>query len=114
MLIFRLPFGRPFSFSPAVFIPPDVTASRYEALLAHETAHYNRQGLFPIAWVVKYFTNKQFRLQEELIAVTAEINKYRELSIPVSLESYAKVLSTQYWNMVSYEDALLKLRETFI
>lgn len=111
MLIFRLPFGRPFSFNPAVFIPPDVTTSRYEALLAHEMAHYNRQGLFPIRWIFKYFTNKQFRLKEELIAVKAEIDKYRELYIPVNLESYAKALSTEYWNMVSFENALQKLQE---
>ena len=112
MLIFRLSFGRPFSFSPVISIPPDVTTSRYEALLAHEMAHYDRQGLFPIIWIFKYFTNKQFRLKEELIAVKAEIEKYRELHIPINLKSYAKALSTQYWNMVSFEDALLKLQET--
>ena len=111
----RLFTSRGFSFRPFMVIPAIIKGTADEpAYIAHETAHYNRQGLFPIAWVVKYFTNKQFRLQEELIAVTAEINKYRELNIPVSLESYAKALSTQYWNMVSYDDALLKLQEIFI
>ena len=81
------------------------------AYIAHETAHYNRQGLFPIAWVVKYFTNKKFRFQEELLAFRAEIEKKRELNLPVNIEDYATAMSEQYWDMCTVDEALLKLQE---
>ena len=105
-MILNLNIKRGFSFKPFIGVPNNlVGTAAYDAYVAHEMTHYERQGYFPAIWVAKYFTDKKFRYQEELLAFKAEIAKMRETGIRVNIHQFAMAMSTEYWGMIDYDTA---------
>ena len=85
-----------------------------EALLVHETVHLEQQKKTGAFWLLKYFTSRKFRLEQEVEGYGSEL-KYRvalgenKLSL---LESFANLLSGKvYMNMTDYDTAYKKLEE---
>lgn len=106
-IIYTSFINRGFSFNPFIVIPK--WAKGDTAYLEHEKAHFNRQSLFPIWWVTKYFLSKQFRLQEELIAYKAEIKEKQRTNRGVAITAYARCLSQLYWGMIGYDNAIAEV-----
>lgn len=66
-----------------VMLPPEI--------MAHETVHCERQS-DPVAWWARYFEDREFRLEEELLAYHAEYVKHVQLTAsPLKREFYLAV-----------------------
>lgn len=110
-MILNLNIKRGFSFKPFIGVPKALMGTvMYDVIVAHENAHYGRQRLFPLFWVIKYFMNRSFRLDEELFAYRVQIVKMKELGLHIDIHLFAQELSTQYWGMVEYERVLHLLK----
>lgn len=84
-------------------------------LEVHEQTHSKRQGNNPDEWWMKYLSNPQFRLEEEIIAygtqyALARKVAHRKMSDWVK-EKCAQSLSGElYGNIISYGEAESKIR----
>ena len=103
MIIYSGLFSRGFCFKPFIIIPKSKKDDN--AYLAHEMTHYNRQGLFPILWVRRYFADKEFRWNEEKKAFEAEIMSKKKENKYIDYKWYKKVFLEQYWGMCTTEQA---------
>ena len=104
-----VPFSRGFAFNPFVFISKSVKGLPIEPCkVAHEMTHYVRQGLFNLWWLFKYFTDKDFRMQEETLAYRAQLQlaaSYPDTDVPAYTKELATKMATGYWGMCTYEEA---------
>ena len=106
-VIYTSLINRGFSFNPCIIIP--IWAKDDSAYLEHEKTHYGRQSVFPVMWVIQYFSDKKFRLQEELLAYKAEIKERMRTERGISIHGYARSLFSLYWGMISYDDAIVEI-----
>lgn len=89
--------------------------------MVHEQIHLDRQEKIGVVkWWDKYLSDKRFRLHEELMAYSAEIDyiygphskallQYRDIRVEQLLQ---EISSSMYGNMISYEEARKLLYET--
>ena len=103
MTIYTSLLTRGFCFKPFIVIPKSQKDNN--SYLAHENTHYKRQGFFPFLWVFKYFTDKEFRWEEEKEAFTAEILSKKKDNKYVDYDRYKHILLNQYCNMCSEKEA---------
>lgn len=61
----------------------DTHPGHYDPLIAHECVHLNRQRgrLSSIVWFIKWYFVKSFRLQEEALAMSVELNELKKQSL---------------------------------
>ena len=104
-MILDLPISRGFAFKPFIVIPKGMLGLTRLSYIEHERTHFNRQGFLPFLWLIKYFKNKAFRFIEEALAFRAEIAYKRKWKLPVDVERYATIMSREYNNMCSYDEA---------
>lgn len=109
MNIYYIDNNRGFSLWPVgIFIPIKHKGTwKEKTYIAHETTHYRRQGWSILWWLIKYFVSKGFRFEEEKIAMSSAIRLQNKLGEPYYPEKLALILSTQYWDMCSYAEALI-------
>ena len=99
-----------------IFAYNDIIYTDYELtgdLLIHEQVHLKRQKKLGLdKWVKRYLKDKQFRLAEEVIAYTAQLEsiKDRELRNRVRLDSAKTLSSSLYGELVTFEEALKLLK----
>lgn len=85
-------------------------------LIVHEEVHEKQQGNDPAAWWKKYFTDTEFRIEQEIEAYHAQYvffakNTSREESFKF-LRALAMALSSAvYGNCISYPAALFKIKQ---
>lgn len=82
-------------------------------LLAHELQHLIQQTEVGLdTWVEGYITDPAFRLTMELDSYQTQLNsiKDRNLKAKVRHDSAKNLSSGLYGNIISYEDALSKLK----
>lgn len=112
-MIIIVPFDRGFTIRPIIAIPKRVAndPAYKAAYIAHEQTHYDRQKSFfgALVWIAKYFTDKQFRLDEEAKAYVNEILSFRNAGYNPTIDGFAKMLSEQYWGCCDFATARGKL-----
>lgn len=103
-----------FCFGNVIYNPYKVTITK--DLEVHEEAHSKRQGNNPNEWWMRYLENKEFRLQEEIIAYGVQLAFINSLGIPAKIrqwkeEKLAEGLSSNLYNLgISYGEAKSKIR----
>lgn len=82
--------------------------------LAHEKTHVKQQLQYGISeWWARYFTDKEFRLNQEVEAYINEVNyiKFNERNLIKKRELLDKITndlaSSMYGNLVTFEEAKL-------
>jgi len=83
----------------------------YVAILAHEQTHIERQKKVGfIKWLIKYIFSSEFRFNEELVAIKAQIKCLKKYKKEYDIEKSAKSLSGWlYLWPVSYKTAKKEL-----
>lgn len=106
-----------FVYAPHIYSPAGIELR--PDLLAHEEVHVTRQGDDPQAWWDKYLVDKDFRLQEELVAYQVQyqymVEHYDRPKRRSILTSIAKDLSgPMYGGIINKQQAirLIKNGET--
>ena len=110
----NLPIRRGFSFYPFIIIPKRVVGTTNEIpYVAHETTHWDRQGLTVLFWLFRYLTSTKFQMQEETIAFANEIRAYSKTDIDLNalITTKANSMSHQYNGMCTFDEALTALRQ---
>lgn len=82
-----------------------------EAVIAHEREHLKREWAYgPIAFGLRYFSDRQFRLNEELAAIRVEMAFLRSRGFVYDVQRKAQQFSSHiYGYMVSYDEARTRL-----
>jgi len=84
-----------------------------ELVIEHELKHLERQrevGLF--RWLLKYCIDKNFRFEEELVAVKASVELSRKIGVKMDIDKISKILSgPMYLWMTSYSNAYKRLSQ---
>jgi len=88
-------------------------------LIAHESTHAARQiNMGLVGWIILYGTNTKFRLDEEKIASIEGWRVYikrEEAIFDYDMRGWAREMSSStYGNIITYEEALLFVRETIV
>jgi hypothetical protein len=98
-----------------IFVFEDTIYTNYEMsydIYFHELKHLDRMNKIGAnKWIMAYLQNKDFRLEEELVAYRYQLKKVREQN---DREEYAHILiecannlsSPLYGNLVSYSEAI--------
>lgn len=106
------PKGSVFAWGEDIYNPDNVEV--FEDVQFHESIHGQRQGNQIENWWNRYLTDKQFRLEEELIAYAEQCkyikDKYGTKVCESILEESAINLSTHYGLDLSYGVAHSKIR----
>jgi len=82
----------------------------------HEQVHSERQGEYPEVWWYRYLTDKEFRLEEELVAYGEQLKFAKNNGVRGKLYDWAKENMAQalsgelYGNLISYGEAESKIR----
>ena len=110
-----LPQGVIFTYGDILYRPYDVGFID-QPLMVHEETHTKQQGDSPDKWWVKYLSDDNFRLSQEIEAYQ---NQYKEMKVVykdrnkvfLGLNKIAKDLSSSiYGNVISFEDAIKIIR----
>lgn len=105
--------ARGFTLRPFMIIPKWATKTETlkASYTAHEQTHYQRQKnfFFAVWWVLRYFTSKKFRFEEEVLAYANEIRVLRKAGLNPSKDKYAKILSEEYWGACNQAEAFSAL-----
>lgn len=107
--VFNITEGTIFAFDDIMYTDYTLTPD----LLVHENIHLERQReIGADIWVAKYLTDKEFRLQEELLAYKAQLNsiKDRNLRHAVRMDSAKNLSSSLYGNIITTKEAFNKLK----
>jgi hypothetical protein len=82
------------------------------AVYIHEETHILRARTYgQVKWYLKYIICTQFRLDEELEAIKAQLQYLKLCHMDLDLEQRARWLSSWlYGNMISERDALVRLK----
>ena len=111
---FNIPKNAVFTHGDTIYVPSG--KSMDEPLKAHEAVHSQQQGDNPDGWWDRYFSDKSFRLEQELKAYQAQyiaskrILKDRE-RLHRFLHNIAVDLSSEmYGNIISYAEAMKKIK----
>lgn len=87
-------------------------------LIAHEKVHLEQQEGKPEAWWELYFTDKDFRLQQELEAYKKQIQFFKTQTgaknndlFKFKVKIAKDISSPLYGNMISFNEALQKFKE---
>lgn len=76
-----------------------------QGVLIHEQTHFTRQyasGLFSFGW--RYFFNKQFRLQEELVAIKEQMKHLKQHGEVYDIERMARFFASPTYGYVLPHD----------
>lgn len=104
-----------FAYGGKIYAPSETEISR--ELDAHERVHIERQGDDPDAWWDRYLVDKEFRLEEEVLAHRAEFKQFCRRQVdPVKrrreqIRIAKKLSSALYGNLITSEAAELAIRE---
>ena len=98
-----------FAYAPHIYAPRTMYLS--DEIFCHERVHVAQQGDDPEAWWVRYFTDKEFRLQQEYEAHMAEYailmgrarNRHERRAATVHVAK--KLASRLYGNMITLKRA---------
>lgn len=85
--------GTIFAYSPNIYILDKDGITN--ALEAHENVHILRQGTNPETWWDRYLVDREFRLEEELIAHTAEYKHLLEHGSRSERRNALKIVSNR-------------------
>ena len=84
------------------------------AILEHEKVHFQRMKESGVLkWYLKYFFNKSFRLNEEVIAYKKQFEILKKYNIDFNLNQYAKILSSWTYLKMTDEKEAKRLLENF-
>ena len=112
---FNLPENVVFTYRNILYNPSGVLIDDF--LHCHEFIHSQQQGDDPDDWWNKYFTDKHFRLDQELEAYRAQYQKVKlKINDRNGLHKYlfnlaADLSSEMYGNLISFSVAMEKIKQ---
>lgn len=80
-----------FAYGETIFNPFNLKLT--PDLVEHEEVHSLRQGDNPEGWWEKYLTDRDFRLEEELVAYAVQINWMAQFITPIELRRYKTAIA---------------------
>lgn len=99
-----------FCYGDTIFNPKNLSIN--QAIVAHEEIHSRRQGDDPEEWWNSYLNERDFRLNEEILAHVTEWRFFKDLKTPRNIRRLYKkgiaerLSSSIYGDLVSYKEAL--------
>lgn len=103
-----------FAYGDTIYNPFKIEITK--DLEIHEEVHSKRQGNNPAEWWGKYLSDREFRLQEEIIAYGTQYAWVSKLDMKTEIKNWlkdqmAQALSSEtYGNLLSYGEAESKIR----
>lgn len=95
------------AFTPCVYHPWGIDPQQYPEVIAHEAVHLARQeALGRWLWYLRYCVSPSFRVDEEVLAIVAQLEALPESRHFSVVNYYANALSGRlYWWATSYAAA---------
>jgi hypothetical protein len=98
---------------PYIFIPESINKKLKESdtetlsILEHEKTHLKRMKEYGVfKWYLHYIFNKEFRLNEEVIAYKEQFKVFKKYDIEFDIDKYANILSSKvYLKMIDENKA---------
>jgi len=105
-MIIHIPINRGFSFWPFIFMPSRLKETpAYKAYLMHEQVHHRRQGIGVVWWVLKWFFNRKFRHDEELLAFEVQLNQLKQDKVKYLKHKMTNGIAYGYRKAFTLEEA---------
>ena len=95
-----------------VYVIPSwcVGKPREAAYVEHEKTHCRRQRWITPFWWALWRLSRKFRWQEESLAYRKEIEVLMRAGVRIDMDYYATTLSSDYYNLITYENAYAWLK----
>ena len=82
--------------TPNIYVPDGVDPYSYPAVIAHEEKHLEQQRNYgKIRWLLTYYLNRQFMLEQEAEGIALEIRATPITMQPALMHQYCLMLSTK-------------------